>query len=278
MKDLGKRVAVALIGIPLLLYVIYSGSIPFFIAIIIISTISLWEFYEIARNKGTQPLTILGLLVNIISLTLLYLHSINFNITQYYLITFLLFIICAFLFQLFRKENNSISNISITIGGLIYINLMFASLYMLREFHLFFGKVIEFNPMLLVYSFIISIWVCDSAAYFVGSKFGKNKLMPSISPKKSWEGAVAGFIGSVLSMLIFNLITNNFSIIHSLVIGVLVGTAGQIGDLSESQIKRDANVKDSSNILPGHGGFLDRFDSIMFVSPIILLYLLILSF
>lgn len=276
MKDLGKRSLVALFGIPLLLFVIYYGGIYFAITLAIISTIALWEFYTMVANKGAVTEKKWGLLFNLIFWALLYFSLNSSNISKLAIISVLILLIGSLTIQLFSKNQNAIINIATTWGGLIYVNLFFSSLYLIREFDSYFGNTINFNPEFLVFSFILAIWICDTAAYFIGSKFGKNKLLPAVSPKKSWEGAIAGFIGALLTIVIFNLVTNNFDLIHSIIFGVIVGIGGQIGDLAESQLKRDAQVKDSSSILPGHGGFLDRFDSVMFVSPLILIYLLIL--
>jgi phosphatidate cytidylyltransferase len=126
-------------------------------------------------------------------------------------------------------------------------------------------------------SIFFSVWLSDSAAYFIGKSIGKRKLYPRISPKKTWEGAIACFIAAVISFpLLIKLFLNDFPIIHTIIIGAIIGIFGQIGDLAESQLKRDAGIKDSSNIIPGHGGFLDRFDSILFIGPIIYLYLVLL--
>jgi phosphatidate cytidylyltransferase len=116
--------------------------------------------------------------------------------------------------------------------------------------------------------------VCDSAAYFVGRAFGRHTLFERVSPKKTWEGAIAGFFFAVGAFLLARfLVLPYLSVSDALICGTIVGLFGQIGDLAESLLKRDAGVKDSSQLIPGHGGVLDRFDSIMFVAPLIFLYL-----
>jgi phosphatidate cytidylyltransferase len=130
--------------------------------------------------------------------------------------------------------------------------------------------------MLLFLFILFSVWISDSAAYFIGKSFGKHKLAPRVSPKKTWEGAVAGFVGGAGGFLLLSLFfLSSLPIMDSIVIGVIIGTVGQIGDLAESQLKRDAGVKDSSALIPGHGGILDRFDSLLFIMPVVALYLLI---
>jgi phosphatidate cytidylyltransferase len=125
-----------------------------------------------------------------------------------------------------------------------------------------------------VISVFAIIWICDSAAYHFGSAFGRHKLFPRVSPNKSWEGAVMGFVFAVGSAIIARqLVLPYLSMADAVVIGLIVGVAGQLGDLAESLLKRDAGVKDSSNLIPGHGGVFDRFDSLLFVSPLVYLYL-----
>ncbi|MBK7257385.1 MAG: phosphatidate cytidylyltransferase [Ignavibacteriae bacterium] len=125
-----------------------------------------------------------------------------------------------------------------------------------------------------VLTIFAAIWVCDSAAYFAGRAFGKHKLFERVSPKKTWEGAIAGFLGAIAAFLIMQaLVLPYLTVTQALVCGMIVGIFGQLGDLVESLLKRDAGVKDSSSLIPGHGGVLDRFDSILFVSPLLFLYL-----
>jgi phosphatidate cytidylyltransferase len=133
-----------------------------------------------------------------------------------------------------------------------------------------------YNP-LIVFCFLSLIWISDSAAYVFGVSFGKRPLLKSVSPKKSIEGFVGGIIFSIILALIFNFYLNtNFSIIQWLIIGVLTSILGTLGDLVQSQFKREAGVKDSGKWLPGHGGLYDRMDSIIFTAPFI--YLLIIIF
>jgi phosphatidate cytidylyltransferase len=119
-----------------------------------------------------------------------------------------------------------------------------------------------------------SIWMCDTAAYFGGVTLGRHRLFESVSPNKTWEGAVFGFIFSVLTMILAKLLVLGYlTFQHAIVIGVLIGIFGQLGDLIESRFKRDAGVKDSSTLIPGHGGLYDRFDSLVYISPIVYLYI-----
>lgn len=127
-----------------------------------------------------------------------------------------------------------------------------------------------FNLVLLV---LVATWSTDTFAYFVGSSLGRRKLAPVVSPNKSVEGSVGGVIGSVLAALIVGLTGGQLSVVDCLALGVIIGTAGQLGDLLESAFKRMARVKDSGKLIPGHGGMLDRFDSLYFSAPLAYYYL-----
>ena len=174
--------------------------------------------------------------------------------------------------ELFRNRGSAIINIGATLLGVFYIGIFSSSIIGIREFYSEGGRY--YYGGYLIISVIITIWVCDSAAFYAGTAFGKHKLFPRVSPKKSWEGAIFGFIFSIISMIIIHEIFLSFiPLTEALIIGIIIGTIGQIGDLVESLYKRDAGVKDSSNIIPGHGGIFDRFDSLIFASPVILLIL-----
>jgi phosphatidate cytidylyltransferase len=125
-----------------------------------------------------------------------------------------------------------------------------------------------------IISVLATIWICDTAAYHIGSIAGKHKLFPRVSPNKSWEGAIAGFIAAIASAVAAKyLVLGYLPISGAVIIGVIVGVIGQLGDLAESLLKRDAGVKDSSTLLPGHGGIFDRFDSLLLVAPCVYLYI-----
>jgi phosphatidate cytidylyltransferase len=153
------------------------------------------------------------------------------------------------------------------------MGLFAASLIGLREFYPPFEAQYN-NGGFLVISLLVSIWICDSAAYYGGTALGKHKLFPRVSPKKSWEGAIFGFVFAVLTMIAAKFIVLDFLGWNTIIsLGVIIGIIGQLGDLVESLLKRDAQVKDSSNFIPGHGGIFDRFDSLLLAAPVIFLFL-----
>lgn len=281
MNELRKRISTALIGIPIALLLIYLGDIYFSFAVTIISLVTLKEFYNMAEMKGRKPFTNVSIILSFLYLSIFSI-LINYNFgNQLIIFSFIPLILIAVFFNAFAlwKENiNAYEDISITVNGFIFINLSFLSLILIRLFNnIDYSSNLDF--FILVLSLFLTIWTCDSAAYFFGKAFGQHKLFPRHSPKKSWEGALAGFILGSIFFVIFNYYFNpNLHLITAIIIGTLISSLGQIGDLAESHYKRDAGVKDSSNFFPGHGGFFDRFDSILFISPIVLFILIIYSF
>ncbi|MEW6701110.1 MAG: phosphatidate cytidylyltransferase, partial [Bacteroidota bacterium] len=165
------------------------------------------------------------------------------------------------------------ANLGSTLLGIFYMGLFSAAIVDLREFYR--DSIFTYNQGgYLIISILASIWICDSAAYFIGTAYGRHKLMPRVSPNKSWEGAIAGFVFAIIGMIAAREVLLEFMELHNaIVIGFIVGTFGQIGDLIESLLKRDAHVKDSSSLIPGHGGIFDRFDSLLFTAPVVYLYL-----
>jgi len=302
-----QRILTAAVAIPLIVLICMKGGLYFFLFVALISALALIEFYSLVKTKEAKPLVVLGVISGFFincSFFAPKLHEIIADAlgvsgvpfptsTQFLLITLLLSIAILSLVELFRNNGSAILNLSTTIMGILYIPLFFGAFIGIRELFIpldfpfvrFFPNDYGLlNPTNMetayrwggytVISIFAMIWICDSAAYYGGMMMGKHKLFPRVSPKKSWEGSIFGFIFAILSavgakMLVLPYLT----ITNAVVIGFIVGTIGQMGDLVESLIKRDAGVKDSSNLIPGHGGMFDRFDSLLLVAPIVYLYL-----
>ncbi len=309
-SNLASRVGVALVAIPCILFVCYQGGVLFLLLVLAIGILALLEFFTLAKAKGGNPQTA----VAIIGLSALHLSFFHEQIQNFILPFFIdsggisllmklqLFVTALFLFltivmlvELFRNKGSMFLNAGFTIFGVMYVGIFLASLTGIRElfgaefpYHL----AIQFFPQssaltdatlhattytwggLTIIAILVSIWMCDTMAYFGGISMGKHKLFPRVSPNKSWEGAVWGFFGAVLTMILFQHYFLPYLKLHqAIVIGVIIGVFGQIGDLIESLLKRDAGVKDSSELIPGHGGVFDRFDSLIFVSPMLYLYI-----
>lgn len=283
MKELLNRILVAAIGIPIGIYIIWYGSWLFFVAVLIIASIALFEFNKLIKSKEIKPLFWVNLitLISILTFTF-YFTLIDFTLIRIYIVTqlssillsyFILYFIILFTTTLFLRKENPILAFSTSIGTLFYVLLPFVSLILLRLYN--FGSINYKNSWKLILTYFFSIWICDTFAYFIGKQWGKHKIAPSVSPKKSWEGAIAGLVGAIISFVLFTNIFNlKFGIINSISLGLLIGIFGQIGDFVESSFKRDVQTKDSSHLLGQHGGILDRFDSIIFTAPIVLLYII----
>ncbi|NLJ15447.1 MAG: phosphatidate cytidylyltransferase [Ignavibacteria bacterium] len=267
MSELFKRVVVAVILIPIAFVIVIVGGIYFFVAIALISTLVLQEFYKMSEQKGYSPSIILSLIFNFIVLLRFYFTT--QNIDSFVLSSDLLMLIfptLVLLQQLFSKNTNIYANVGTSFAGLLYITIPMVLLILIR----FQMSIPDVNSAYFILMIFCSIWICDSAAYFVGKKFGKRKLLASVSPKKTVAGAVGGFSASLLFFPIAsNFVLPTFPVLYACIIGATIGILGQIGDLVESKFKRDANIKDSGNLIPGHGGVLDRFDSIIFTIPIV---------
>ena len=261
------RIIVSIVAIPLIIGASLLGGIPFLIFTLGIALISYWEFSEMVRKKEAYPNFVLGTLA-IISIIL----NVYFKFLEFYVL-FLFASIIILITELFRNKASAIINVAATFMGILYLGLFSSSIVLIREIFSQ-SELLYSEGGYLIISIMIAIWVCDSAAFFIGSAFGKHKLFPRVSPNKSWEGAIAGFVFAIVSMIAAKAIfLDILTLTDSIIIGTIVGTVGQIGDLVESLVKRDAAVKDSSAIIPGHGGIFDRFDSLLFTAPVVYIYL-----
>lgn len=267
MNNTSKRVIVSVIAIPLILAACYTGKLFFFVFAAIIGLVSFHEFFVMTKNKGININLLVGLILILAFLSNQYFHFFD----AYSIVVITVFIIS--LLELFRNNGSAIINIGTTLLGIFYAGLFSSTLIEIREFYPQVGNLYSRGGYLII-SILASIWICDSAAFFGGVSLGRHKMFPRVSPKKSWEGALFGFTFAILTMIAAHFIVLDFlTLTNSIVIGVIIGTIGQIGDLVESLFKRDTEVKDSSALIPGHGGIFDRFDSLLFSAPVILFYL-----
>lgn len=265
LKDRGdvimdKRLISALIAIPLLLFFTISGGLVFKGGIIFITAVALYEYINAYKNtnyKAIMFVLILGFI--------LYYSLILTNEYKYILPIIFLIVILSMATPIFNSKYNVISS-TVTVTGFIYIVGFFAFLVLIRDYN--------HGNMLIWLVFIIS-WCCDTFAFYIGRRFGKNKLCPKVSPKKTVEGSIGGILGSVVGILIWGYFNQNIGFIwYQLIsLGAIGGGISQIGDLSASLIKRHIGIKDYGNIMPGHGGILDRFDSILFTAPVVYYYI-----
>ncbi len=275
MKELTKRTLMALWGIPLILGVSYLGNIFFLIFIMIIHGMALWEFYTMFQNQNVYAYRITA-----VSISTLLILSTYWLPEDILIFSFMGMSIILLLRHLIKSAPNTSINTIITFGGLLYITIFSIALLKVRlnfEDWMSYHQPEYAGGRFLVLLWI-SIWICDTFAYFGGRLMGKHKLAPNTSPNKTVEGAIWGLIGSLLIFLIGGpLILKDMPPYFWWIASLFVGIFGQWGDLVESRFKRDAGVKDTSTLLPGHGGFLDRFDSILFVSPFFYIYFVLIN-
>lgn len=291
MSNLAQRILVAAIGIPLVLFVVLTKPLAFFGLILLLTGLAAHEYYGLAKTKGYRPLVYVGTtLATLIAttfgkfrvLSMVQSEEDALGLPAFDLIGMLLIggMLVIMITELFRGFPKPTENMATTLFGAVYTGLGIGSVYGIYEFFTAMNVDKEvfdvISPGYFITVMLAAIWISDSAAYFAGRAWGKKKLYERVSPGKTWIGAIAGLVAAVMCWLITPNIIYQFSLftnVELLFFGIITGVIGPIGDLAESLIKRDAGVKDSSTLIPGHGGILDRLDSIMFVAPALLVYL-----
>ncbi|MBM4177801.1 MAG: phosphatidate cytidylyltransferase [Ignavibacteria bacterium] len=277
MTNMVKRILVGLVGIPATVAFIFSHQLAFSALVIPLTTLALLEFYKLAESKHAVPNKFLGIAGSIVLQILFLMYTVSTPATAASILVYLTvaaigFVLLTLASEMFRAQENALLNTSLTVFGVAYVTVCLSMLMMIRSN----VNVSGFDGASLTMTLFAGVWMCDSAAYFAGLAFGKHKLFPRVSPEKTWEGAIGGGLAAIAIVIgMFAWLMPDVELIHALAIGLIIAVFGPIGDLAESWLKRDAVVKDSSRIIPGHGGILDRFDSMLFVAPIVVIYLVI---
>jgi phosphatidate cytidylyltransferase len=288
MSNLAKRVLVAIIAIPIICYIIIFKPFGLLGLTLIVALLAVHEFYSLVKTKGFVPQISIGMTLTALivisfahipllrAVAFLHLHLSIATLTIYLLpLIMIAGVITIFTSELFKGYPNPIVQVSVTLAGVVYIGFGLGAFFGIREI-LYDGNDPSSNSTFFLIMMLASIWICDSAAYFIGKPFGRHKIAKLISPNKSWEGGIAGLVAAIAAWLVARTYIGGFqevSVSTAIAMGMIVGVFGQIGDFAESMLKRDAGVKDSSTLIPGHGGVLDRIDSILFVAPLVYLYL-----
>ena len=268
-----KRVMTTFIGVAVLVAIfvldslnIVNGPIFFNIALTIVSLMMTHEFYNAVEKKGTKPIRNLGYIA---SLAILPVGMINPEIiTLIYFLLFPLLLFLSFVKSIVTNIKFNIIDIAVTILAPLYTTFLASFVAHTRAME---------NGVWYVWFIFGGAWFTDIFAFLIGKSIGKHKLT-KISPNKSWEGCVAGLIGCMVFYLIFTVVLQNMHIcelnyILMGILGIVVSVISQIGDFSASSVKRYCEIKDFSDLMPGHGGMLDRFDSILFIAPVVYLVL-----
>lgn len=268
LEKFGVRTLITIVFAPLILLSAWQGGYIFLAVILSLIILAMYEFYAMAAAKLTVPMSYLGIGTGIVVCFLAFFQQMA------YLWILLAAAFClATIYELFRNAVAPILNIATTFMGVLYVAFLLSFLILIRELPRQAGLDYRVGGLWVILVFA-AIWLCDTAAYILGAWFGRRKLMERVSPGKTLEGTVAGFLVAVLTAYgLHAIFPEELPLLHALVLGAICGTAGQLSDLTESLLKRDVGVKDSSNLIPGHGGILDRFDSELLAAPAVYFYL-----
>ena len=270
MSNLTQRIITGIIGVSIMIGAILFSEYTLLLLLLLISVLGLLEFYRLCENDSIQPQKAIGILtaaVLFVPLILSSLLSIHLNLVP--LLIILPYLI--FIRELYTKSTKPFTNIAYTLLGVIYISVPLFLFY-LTSVNNDAGNDTYHPKIILGYLFIL--WASDTGAYFAGRSLGRHKLFERISPKKTWEGSVGGTILAFLVAFIISKYYVDLSLKDWLVITVIIVVTGTLGDLVESLFKRSIHIKDSGEILPGHGGILDRFDALFISAPFVFFYFL----
>ena len=230
-----------------------------------------YEFYAMVDEAGHKITRLPGTLMGVSYFLVTFAVANNLLPTAFNLL-FIPIILLIFIIELFRRNPNTLERSGITLLGFIYIAAPFSLMNFVVNTSVN-GQSNVYYPWILA-GVLFILWVNDSFAYLIGTQFGKHKMCPTISPAKSWEGLIGGAVFAVVMGILNAVIFQGLSMLSWIVIALLTVSFGTLGDLFESKIKREIGAKDSGNILPGHGGFLDRLDSLLFAIPVVFLWLI----
>lgn len=267
-RQLASRVLTASVGVPITVVCSLVGGIPFLLAMNLVIGAGLFEFYRMMEAKGIRPFKMVGVAAGLgVSWYVYFLGGVFSSL----FITLVLVSIMTM--ELFRRDGElAVFHISTTILGVFYVAWLGSHVILLRQL----GEGVvgaDFGGFFVIFAFALA-WGTDTGAYFVGNAIGKRKLLPRVSPSKSVEGALGGIVVAILVAQVARLtIVPLLTFADALLLGLTAPVMAVLGDLVESLMKRDVRIKDTSHALPGHGGMLDRFDSVLFVAPLVYYYL-----
>ena len=278
MKGLKTRAISAVFFVIIMVGGIYGSEDTALLLLSVICILCLKEFYQITlskeENQNTRVIlyTIVGFLIFIFAYVFLGWSNLPANDppTPWFLLIPILPSF-FFIFELYKKSPTPFENLGIFSGGVIYIAIPISFISDIAFLPAPYPSLI-YQPNVLM-GILLLIWSNDTFAYLVGSKIGKNKLFPRISPGKTWEGTIGGGLCTILVSIALFYLFGKFEMKDWIIIGLICSVFGTIGDLVESMLKRSKGIKDSGNIMPGHGGALDRFDAFIFVLPFIWFFL-----
>ena len=257
----------------LLAAIMFLGRRALGIAVFAAALLCIYEFYQAVEKNGHRPVKILGY-ISCLPLLLIGIEKIPAagfipaQILQIYALAIFILIIALLCIIIFQYGKVNLEDISVTLFGIFYIVFLWSFVTLVRNLD---------DGYIYIWMVFIGAWATDIAAYFTGVLIGRRKILPEVSPKKTLEGSIGGVVGCILAMVLFglyaNTVVNPIPLLHFAIIGLVCGCISQVGDWAASAIKRFVGIKDYGHIMPGHGGLLDRCDSILVVAPVIYFYL-----
>lgn len=266
-SNLKLRILSGLVGIPLLIGLIYWNAWSCFSLFLLIMVGTMVEFYRLIRPKiMTKILPVWGILCAVLLYTSFFMYAKMLIPGIYMLAGAMPLLLSCYGIVLYSKNDPSpFRSIAYTLLGIIYIGIPFSLLNcVIFDSYIYHPEVI--------FGILLIIWGNDAGAYFTGMLFGKHKLFERVSPKKTWEGSIGGIVIGLLVSYVIAHYYVHWNMVHWMMVGIITVVASIYGDLVESLFKRSLGIKDSGNIIPGHGGFLDRFDSLLFVVPMVVAF------
>ncbi len=269
------RLVTAIFFVAIVLGGIYTNQFTFGILFLVVTMLCLWEFYQLTFNTTKKlwyklfAVLIAAYPVYLCGFLSIHYHDAPEITLPLGLSIYIPLLFIPFLIELFGKAKAPFTNLGWLYGGMVYISIPFCCLMTIAL------QEGQYFPN-LVFGILWLIWTNDTAAYLIGSMIGKTPLFPRISPKKTWEGSISGVIVTILMAVGLSYVFTELAMPEWMIIAVLVAIFGSTGDLVESMLKRSLGVKDSGKLLPGHGGFLDRFDAFIFVLPFVAAYLMLI--
>lgn len=269
-NNLTQRLVTGFIGAGLVIYASYFSEWTYFLVFLVICCLSIFEFYRLTGLDGMLPLKYIGTLNALLIFLLSFLVEKGIIAKQFYYIIFPS-IALIFLIKLYKKEKKPFTNIAYTLLGIIYVGLPFA----LLNLSVYADGTYNFQ---IIIGILLLLWASDTGGYIAGVLFGRHKLFERVSPKKSWEGMVGSFILAIIIATLLGKYFVTMTWFQWYIVAVIMVVAGTYGDLVESLFKRSIEIKDSGTSLPGHGGFLDRFDGLLISIPFIVFLLKVFIF
>lgn len=264
--DLAPRFFSAVIGGMIIILSLLWSEWGFFAVFLSISCLTMWEFYRLMRLQSYLPIRFLGVGIGALLFVFTFLIETDILPSRFYMALFPLASF-VFLIKLYKKSDvHPFINIALFYLGILYVAVPFALINIL----VFYNGEYSYE---IILGLLFLTWANDVGAYFTGILFGRTKLFERISPKKSWEGSIGGAAFSILTAIVIGLYFEGLNQIEWISVSLIVVIAGTYGDLVESHFKRSIQIKDSGTIIPGHGGFLDRFDSLLIAVPFVVVFL-----